>query len=58
MVEEPHQSGIHPQVEAAAEKEGEAGVPYRSETAGLRRLFRGINHTKTAPDVCVLYGGN
>ena len=26
--------------------------------AVLRRLFRGINHTKTAPDVCVLYARN
>ncbi len=31
LVEEPHQSGIYPQVEAAAEKEGEAGMPRRFE---------------------------
>ena len=34
LVEEPHQSGIHPQVETPAEKEGKAGVPRHAETDG------------------------
>ena len=53
LVEEPHQGGIHPQMEAAAEKEGEAGLPRRAEAA-----FRGINYTKTAPEHCVVYARN
>lgn len=57
LVKEPYQSGVHPQVEAAAEKEGEAGLPRRAETAGLSG-FRGINYTKTAQEHCVVYGGN
>ena len=34
LVEEPYQSGIHPQMETPAEKEGKAGVPRHAETDG------------------------
>ena len=52
MFKEPYQSGVHPQVEAAAEKEGEAGLQSCSETAGLSG-FPGHNLHKNRPRMFV-----
>ena len=55
LVKEPHKSGIHPQVEAASEKEGEAGLPRRAETAGLSG-FSGHKLHKNRPGIlCSLW---
>lgn len=55
LVKEPQPGIVHPQVEAAAEKEGEAGVPRRVETAGLGG-FPGHKLHKSCPGcLCSLW---
>ena len=55
LVKEPYKSGIHPQVEAAAEKEGEAGLPRRTETAGLSSFPGHKLHKNRPGTLCGLW---
>lgn len=55
LVKEPYKSGIHPQMETAAEKEGEAGLPRRAETAGIGSFPGHKLHKNRPGTLCSLW---